>query len=315
MTVVIDTSGPVTPAAIAAGAAASLQLDLDLVFVGDEPMIALALEAVSYDAARLMVRHATGGVADAARVLAQTPGGALVTTAPSHQVVAAAANELRQLPGARPALCAVYPTARRRGDRKDPFVLILDVGAAFEASAEDLVTYARMGSAYASRVSRNENPRVAVLAREIAGTLGPPAAVEALHRIENDGSVLCVGPVGGLEVCYGKADVIVTSGFLGDMVAQLLQGVGEVAEQLAQSAQESSVRWRMAYKIMERELSALKGLTDWKEYGGAPLLGYDKPVLVADPMAGPEAMGRAIKLAAKAVRLDVVGAVAEGLRP
>ncbi len=312
MTIVIDTSGPAARAMIEAASSVSLLRDLDLLLVGDESEIAATLEQTSHDPARLMVRHATGGTSAATAVAAQTPGAALVTAAAAASVVAAAAKGLTRSAGARPALCAVYPTGRRRGARKDPFVLILDVGAAFDASADDLVAYARMGAAYASRISRNPQPKVAVLAREIAGKLGPDEAVEAIARLMDDPSIDCIGAVGGLEISYGAADVIVTSGFLGNTVARLLEGVGSVAEQLAKSAQDSSMRWRMAYKVIESQLESMRGLTDWKEYGGAPLLGYDRPVLVTAENAEHAALERAIRLAAKAIRLDVVGAVAHG---
>jgi len=313
MTILIDTSGSVGHVAVAAAAAESLRSDLELMLVGDQHQISQWLAEVGYDPAHLEVCHAPVGVSQAARKLEEIGGGALVTAAPSEEVVAAARTQMTLLEGAKPALCAVYPTARRRGDRQDPFVLILDVGASFEASDTDLYTYARMGAAYASRVSRNHRPKVAVLAQEIAGLWGPAAAVEALSRLEADTNMDCVGAVGGNEVCYGASDVIVTSGFVGNTVARLLEGVGEVARQVAESAQDSSVRWRMAYKVVEPELNSMLAFTDWKEYGGAPLLGYDKPVLVADPTADVEALQRAIRLAAKAIRLDVVGAVAKGL--
>jgi phosphate acyltransferase len=314
MTIVIDTSGPAVRNMIAAASLVSLHRDLDLLLVGDEAEIATALSTTSHDPARLMVRHAAGGTACAVEVVQETPGAALVTAASAASVVMAAAEGLTLIEGARPALCAVYPTGRRRGARKDPFVLILDVGARFDAEAQDLVAYARMGAAYASRISRNPRPKVAVLAREIAGRLGPDEAVAAIAALEADPEIDCIGAVGGLEVSYGSADVIVTSGFLGNTVARLLEGVGSVAEQLAQSAQESSMRWRMAYKVIESQLDSMRGLTDWKEYGGAPLLGYERPVLVTAENAEPEALERAIRLAAKAIRLDVVGAVSLGIK-
>ena len=61
------------------------------------------------------------------------------------------------------ALGAVYPTERRRGAQDDPFSLILDAGLTLDVSADDLVSFAIMGSAYASRISKNPAPRVALL--------------------------------------------------------------------------------------------------------------------------------------------------------
>ena len=100
----------------------------------------------------------------AAGLVAAGEGDALVSAGNTGASVLACARAWKLIPGVRrAALASVYPTELRRGEKNDPFSLILDVGATIDASAEDLVTFAIMGAAYASLVSRNRRPRVALL--------------------------------------------------------------------------------------------------------------------------------------------------------
>ncbi len=316
MTIIIDVAGGqrAPEAAIQAAARSSLDRDLELLLVGDEARITETLTRLAHNPARLMVHH--GGdtpersVDAAAARLAADRGAALVTATDPGLLTAAAAAHLALARGVlRPALCAVYPTARRRGRAQDPFVLILDVGASFEASAEDLVGFARMGAAYAARVSHNPRPRVALLGERIGQRVGPPAAAEAAEVLSRLDDLDFQGVVNGLEIPRGGADVIVCPGFVGNVVIKMLEGVGEVVAHLIESLRAQSIRGRLAIQALSTDMDALASLTDWKSYGGAPLLGYDKPIIAIDPCADADAFERAIRLAAKTIRTDVIGAI------
>ena len=73
----------------------------------------------------------------------------------------------------RAALAAVYPTELRRGEKDDPFSLILDVGATIDATAEDLVGFAVMGSAYAKLISQQPAPARRAAVERHRGRQGP----------------------------------------------------------------------------------------------------------------------------------------------
>ena len=313
--IIVDAMGGAraVKAPLEAAAALSLRGDLELVLVGNEPLITDGLSKTQHDPARLVVHHGADGASiDAAMErLSQDMGSALVTAASPAEVIPAAARHLEMVPGIeKAALCAVYPTVRRRGKRNDPFVLILDVGADFNASVDDLVGYAQMGAAYASRISHNPTPRVGVLGSRVGDACGPPEAVEAVERLTGRprGEMLVTGIVEGLDIPLGSADVIVCSGALGHVVIKLLEGVGQLVSHLGRSMQERSIKARFALQAISSDMQSFTSLTDWKEYGGAPLLGYDRPVVLLEPDAEKEAFERAIRLAAKTVRKNVIGA-------
>src|SRR5262249_56390075 len=122
--------------------------------------------------------------ATAARRVAEGGADALVAPGNTGAAILAAAQSFKLIPGVRrAALAAVYPTRARHGAKLDPFSLILDVGATLEASAEELVTFAVMGSAYARIISRNPTPTVALLSNGREQKKGPDNVVVALRRL------------------------------------------------------------------------------------------------------------------------------------
>ncbi len=316
MSIIVDVSG--TPelqgAILEAASKISTERDLDLVLVGHEASITNKLRTLVHDPARLMVQHASESSTDAAFAVLAKQAGSLVTAADAADITSAAHKHLEVLPGVvQPALCAVYPTARRRGHNADPFVLLLDVGMAFDASPQALVCYARMGGAYASRISKNTRPRVAVLTSTVGGTCGPAEALEAAEILKADPGLEYVGTVDGLDITRGTADVIVCSGAFGSTVIKLLEGVGQVVEHLTSSAQKNSLRWRMALQVVSENMRQFRSIADWKEYGGAPLLGYAHPIVAASASSNAQALERSMRLAAKTIRTDITGAIRDGL--
>ena len=99
------------------------------------------------------------------------------------------------------------PTKLPHGPRKDPFALLLDVGATLEARAQDLVGFAVMGAAYARIVSANPRPRVALLSNGTEPGRGSRSH-RAHHLLSKQGEF--IGNVEGNHIPMGTADVIVS---------------------------------------------------------------------------------------------------------
>ena len=217
---------------------------------------------------------------------------------------------LELLPGVRrAAFAAVVPTLRFRGERNDPLALVLDVGANPRASADDLVAYARMGVAYARHVSANERPTVGLLSPTRNPNAAPRSVAKA-HAVlaSSTAHFDYVGLLRADRVLLGAADVIVTEGFAGNVVIRSLGGVTSTAEQLLRRAR-SRFRWRVGAQMLGSGLERLRDLTDWENYGGAPLLGFDRTIIVPHEEAGEHAMINAIRLAAKVDRLAIREAI------
>ena len=224
------------------------------------------------------------------------------------------ARAFARLPGvSRAALGAVYPTERRRGEKDDPFSLILDAGLTLEVTADDLVAFAVMGSAYAQRISRNPKPRIALLSvgsEEGKGTAAVVLAHERLKRVEG---IEFIGNVEGMDIPRGTADVVVTGGFVGNIVLKMLEGVSDTVMRLARYAGEKSLQYRMGLALLAPAIKRVRQVTDWEQYGGAPILGFDRLCIKAHGRSTERAIGNAIKVAQRTTTTELVTAMKEGL--
>ena len=107
--------------------------------------------------------------------------------------------------------------------------------------------------------------------------------------------------------------MVVTDGFVGNVCLKMLEGVSETVVELARYAYASRLRWRLGLWMLSNGLSQLKELTDWQQYGGAPVLGFDKLFIKAHGRSRARAVANAGKVAAKAVSSDLAQAIQAGL--
>lgn len=327
-------------AATVAGAAmvSTEERPVQVLLVGDQAAIDEQLARERYDPAWLQVVHASECVSMdekprealeakpdcsirvAARLVREGEADALVSAGHTGATILAAAEQFDRLPGVRrAALAAVYPTEERHGPRADPFALMLDVGATLEATADDLVAFAVMGAAYARIISDNPCPSVALLSNGIEANKGTPEIVGAHERLAamskpRSAPFEFAGNVEGLDIPRGTVDVIVCNGFLGNVVLKMLEGVSEVVADLARDAYARKFLWKLGLTMLSRGIRQLRTMTDWKQYGGAPLLGFDHVVIKAHGRSNARAVRNAIKVAAKAVDQDLSGSIASGLK-
>lgn len=304
-----------------------------VVLVGDERAIRERLGRVEHEPSRLTIHHAPhvitmedsprraleakpeASILVAARLVQAGEADALVSAGNTGAVTLACATCFERLPGVRRcALGAVYPTERRRGEKDDPFSLILDAGLTLDASAEDLVAFAVMGSAYSTRISKTDRPRVALLSNGTEAHKGPAAIVEAHARLRERQDLEFIGNIEGLDIPRGTADVVVTSGFVGNIVLKMLEGVSETVGRLAKYAVDKKLRYRAGVALLAPAVRALRKATDWEQYGGVPILGFDHLCIKAHGRSSARAIGNAIKVASKATRTGLVPAIAAAMR-
>ena len=335
VTVAFDVMGSdLGPEEIVRGAA-QLSLDaphLHALLVGDREVINKALEQVRHNGERISVHHAAevvemdekpgealarkvqASICVAARLVAEGEAQALVSAGNTGAGVLACARFFQLIPGVRrAALAAVYPTQTVRGQKDDPFSLILDVGATVDATADDLVAFAVMGAAYAQIISKNPRPTVALLSNGTEPSKGPPRVVEAHSKLLSGHSFEFIGNVEGVDIPKGTADVVVCDGFVGNVCLKLLEGVHETALELARYAYKEKLLWRAGLAMLRSGFERLKGVTDWEQYGGAPVLGFDRIFIKAHGRSNARAIANAGKVAAKAVAHDLARAIEQGL--
>ncbi|TXD34196.1 phosphate acyltransferase PlsX [Lujinxingia vulgaris] len=338
ITIAVDAMGGDHAPAVVVAAVAEASLrggvgqGVNFLLVGDEIAMTEALFELDHNSERIQLFHAPTviGMGERAQVALEAradasivqacalvqagEADALVSAGHPGAAVLAATRHFGLVPGlGRAALASVYPTPRVRGEAEDPFSLILDVGASLRAKPDELLGFGLMGSAYARIVSRNERPRVALLSNSRESTMGTPEVVRAHELLSRHEAINFYGNIEGHEIPRGLADVVVCEGFVGDVAIKILEGVSEAAFDLARSAYHERVAWRMGLKLLSGGLQKIKQLTDFEAYGGAPLLGLEKVVILCHPRSGRRAVGNALRLAIKNVRAELPVAIAEAL--
>ena len=328
-TIAIDTyGGNVAPrAAVAAAAQMARDAVARVVLVGDAGAIQDQLSLLAYDPAWLRVvhtgvkypRHAddAAAVRDAAcaalpiamELLREGDADALVTASPPTAVRDAVRAGLSMLHGARTLpLAAVFPCMPRAG-RTEPLALLLDVSGTRAASADELVEFALLGSAYTRVVTGVASPAVALLSTGPGPDDGPPEVVAAHRILRTMVGLHFVGNLRATDVARGHADVIVADGLLGHTVRGLLEGLTTMTVEAARYAWRTKVAWRMALRLLSQGVGMLKTVSEFQEYGGAPLLGCDHLVLIAHADSAPPALANAIKLATRCTARGLTGAL------
>ena len=191
---------------------------------------------------------------------------------------------------------------------------MLDVGATLDVTPEDLVGFAVMGAAYAQRISKNPRPKVALLSNGSEAGKGPAEIVAAHQLLMKHTGLNFIGNVEGVDIPRGTADVVVCSGFVGNVVLKMLEGVTETVVGLARYAYKEKLLWRAALGMLSSGISRLKEITDWQEYGGAPLLGFDRLFIKAHGRSEARAITNAIKVAHRAVATGLGEDIERSLR-
>ncbi len=315
--------------------AAQLTLEtphLHALLVGDRAVIDQALCEVRHNGERVAVHHAPDFVAMhekpsvaleqkpkasvlvAAQLVAQGEAQAVVSAGNTGAGVLACARTFGLIPGVRrAALATVYPTSLSHGSKNDPFALILDVGATVDAGADDLVAFAVMGSAYARIISKNADPAVALLSNGTEAQKGPPRVVEAHQKLSKLEGLRFIGNIEGVDITKGTADVVVCDGFVGNVCLKMLEGVSETIMELARYAYKEKLMWRAGLAMLSGGIERIKEVTDWEQYGGAPILGFDRLFIKAHGRSKARAIANAGKVAGKAVSRDLAQAISEAL--
>jgi glycerol-3-phosphate acyltransferase PlsX len=206
----------------------------------------------------------------------------------------------------RPALGTVLPTAGQP-------CYFLDVGANVDSRPEYLVQFAQMGSVYAERVLGRTQPTVGLLSNGEEEGKGDERVRETAARLRRTGSVDFVGNVEPKDVLAGRADVVVADGFVGNVAIKMAEATAELIFRTMRDEIPRTVRGKAGGLLIRPGVNRIRARMDWREFGGAPLLGIDGVAVVAHGRSDALAIENAIRTARQAVDADLVGKIREAL--
>lgn len=231
-------------------------------------------------------------------LLKNNEGDAVVSAGHSGATMSLATLQVGRIKGVlRPAICTAMPTS---GDTPS---VILDVGANTDCKPEYLAGFAIMGYVYSKNIIGVEDPEVGLLSNGEEDTKGNELTKEAFKILKN--YPFFKGNVEGADIFNSSVDVIVCDGFMGNLVLKASEGVASAISGIIKKEAKRNLVRSLGAGLMKGAFSALKKKVDYTEYGGAPLLGIKKPVIVSHGKSNQRAIECAIYQAIQSCEVDV----------
>lgn len=173
----------------------------------------------------------------------------------------------------RPALAPMLPTYNGKG------FLLIDSGANTNCRPINLMQFAQMGNIYAKKVRNVENPKVALLNIGAEETKGNDLMKESYEKLKNMQDIDFYGNIEGRYIFDGDVDVVVADGFSGNVALKTTEGVGAMVNKLLKEELYRTWWTKFLALLMLPALKRFKKRMDYTEYGGALLLGVNKPMI------------------------------------
>jgi glycerol-3-phosphate acyltransferase PlsX len=217
--------------------------------------------------------------------------------------------ELKTLAGIeRPAIAAIWPTLRGES-------IVLDVGASIGADAEHLVDLAVMGAATARILLGIERPTVGLLnigVEEVKG-LEPVREAGRILREKDWPNLEYLGFVEGDDIGLGRADVIVTEGFAGNIALKTAEGTARQIAEYLRGAMTRSLGARIGYLFAHSAFRQLRERMDPRRVNGGVFLGLNGIVIKSHGGTDAEGFAAAIELGYGVVRDELLAKITAAL--
>jgi glycerol-3-phosphate acyltransferase PlsX len=189
----------------------------------------------------------------------------------------------------RPALTAVVPNLNGH-------TVLLDVGANVDSKPHHLREFAVMGHFYAQMLFGLRSPRIGLLSIGEEEGKGNELTRQTF-RVMKEAGLHFIGNAEGRDIFNGNADVIVCDGFIGNVVVKASEALAELMGKRLKSELLANPLRRTGALLARGAFRALKRSTDYKEYGGAPLLGVRGGCVVCHGRSTAYAIKNAIRVA------------------
>lgn len=228
---------------------------------------------------------------------------AIVSAGHSGATMSLATLRLGRIQGvSRPAICTMMPTSI-----EGKYSLILDAGANTDCKPEYLVDFALMGYEYAKGVMGVAKPKVGLLSNGEEDIKGNELTKGTFPLLKNYD--FFIGNVEGKNIFDGSVDVVVCDGFIGNLVLKASEGVASAVGKILKQEIEKSFLAMLGASVMKKAFGSLKARIDHSEYGGAPLLGVNKTVIISHGSSNARAIECAIYQAINTFNADVCGKI------
>ena len=323
MKIIIDAmGGDNAPSEIVKGAAlASNNTPADLVLVGNKQQIEKYLKDSSANMKKIEIVHTEceitmeddpmcvvrskkdSSMTTGLRLL-KDGGDAFVSAGNTGALHVGSSLLIRTIKGVqRAGIATVIPFERP--------MLLLDSGANVNVTSDYLVQWGIMGSIYMKNVMGVEAPEVGLLNNGTEEHKGTQLQIDAYKKLAEHEAIRFAGNIEGKELPICPCDVIVTDGFTGNITLKLTEGLSKYFFGLLKNMYMKNAVTKVSFLAVKDQLKDIKHQFDASEYGGAPLLGLQKPVIKAHGSSDAKAISNAVRQAESFVKTGVIGQIAE----
>jgi glycerol-3-phosphate acyltransferase PlsX len=281
--------------------------DAHLTLIGDKPELEELIKLHSIPRERITVIHAEqvidmhehptkalkekqkSSIAIGFHLLASGKTDAFISAGNTGAMLVGALFSIKAIEGVlRPTISSVLPKENGKTG------LILDVGLNADCKPEQLNQFAVLGSVYAQYILGINNPRVALLNVGEEESKGNVLAQATYPLLKDNRHINFIGNIEGRDVLMDKADVVVCEGFTGNVILKLAESLYEISE-----------KQNLEHEYFDR--------FNFENYGGTPVLGVAKPVIIGHGISHAKAFKNMIVLAQKMIEKDVMSKMKEEL--
>jgi len=280
----------------------------EIILVGDRKLIEQKMDDYSVDNKTFPIVHApeivemwekpvesakkkpNNSMAVGIRLVKDKKGDSFVTAGNTGGAMFNGLRVLGRMKGVqRPALSAIFPT--RKGS-----CIVLDVGANADCRPDFLYQFAILGSIYSKIINHIDNPKVGLLSNGEEAGKGNQLVQETYKLLEKNG-VNFIGNIEPKELFAGEADVVVTDGFTGNVLAKCSEAIAKFIVDVLRDSLMESPRTKFGALLAKPALNTVKSIIDPSEIGAAPLIGLDGLVLVGHGRSDSRAITSSLVLA------------------
>ncbi len=207
----------------------------------------------------------------------------------------------------RPALCPMLPTYDGKG------FMLIDSGANTNCRPINLLQFAEMGSIYMKQVFGRENPKIGLLNIGAEEGKGNDLLKESYVRLQEDSKVDFYGNIEGRYIFDGDVDVVVTDGLTGNVTLKTVEGMGATVNKMLKEELLRNPWTKFLSLLLKPALKSFKKRMDYSEYGGALLLGINKPMVKCHGSAKAKLVKITLKQAEDFAKNKVVETIKENI--
>ena len=222
-------------------------------------------------------------------LLASGKSDAFISAGNTGAMLVGALYSIKAIEGViRPTISTIMPKENGKSG------LLLDAGLNADCKAEHLNQFAILGSVYAQQILGIEKPRVALLNVGEEEGKGNILAQAVYPLLKENKHIHFVGNVEGRDILLDKADVMVCEGFTGNIILKMAESLFEITEQK-----------KIEHEYFQR--------FNFENYGGTPVLGVNKPVIIGHGISHAKAFKNMIGIAHKMIETDVMKKMQEAI--